>query len=129
MGQKQYVQPDGGAWKTQAVSRDFYGLVHSPINFHKDEKIPPFEIVEQEWLDDGGVLARIRYRAPQAVDDEDDTDRPNFWIEIHKDGSLLIKRYSGPAGYQGQYVTSAVEYEMPDRSAKPVQAPRLGKGK
>ena len=124
VGETQYVSLDGDrSWKRQKVNRDWFYLVNTPKRLRDNEKIPPFEIMEQQWQKDGGVIAHIRYRAPQATDD--DSDRNNYWLETRPGADVWIKRYLGPIVYQGRYIYGSVDYERPGKDSKPVRAPRM----
>jgi hypothetical protein len=112
VGEKAWSSSDGGkTWKpAKAVDRRFYYLVHTPIHFRADEKIPPFEKVAV--AEEGGEpLMHVRFIADQKVAYQG--DRPNAWL-IMKDGATTgVRRYHGPAGFEGDYTTVDVRYASP----------------
>jgi hypothetical protein len=123
-------EKDGKTWKSwDANDRRFYYLVHTPIA-DSDQKIPPFEKVgiERESRTVSPIvkiagedsLLHIRFKAAQKINYEG--DRPNWWILL-KDGQPdTIRRYHGPAGFEGNLVLAKVDY-TPVTEASPVIPP------
>ena len=113
IGKTQYASTDGGkSWQTAEVERDLFHLVNTPIRSRNEEKIPPFEIVDSKEAGEGVTILHIRFKAPQAVQEEG--DRPNYWIVLTDGKPTAVLRYHGPMGFQGRYVTGRVDYEPAD---------------
>lgn len=113
IGKTQYASTDGGkSWQTAEAERDLFHLVNTPIRSREQEKIPPFEIVESKEAAEGITILHIRFKSPQAVQNEG--DRPNYWIVLTDGKPTAVLRYHGPMGFQGRYVTGRVDYEPAD---------------
>jgi hypothetical protein len=111
---------DGKTWKAgDAADRRFYFLVHTPIKFHAEEKIPPFEAVGTEKIGDQSLL-HIRFLAPDKV--QYDGDRPNYWVAVRDRQAPVIRRYFGPAAFENNYVDDRVDY-APVADKNPIQPP------
>ena len=121
LGDKSWVSEDGGKnWKNADVNdRRFYYLVHTPIKFSSDQKIPPHEKVPLEKGETENLL-HVRFKAPDKIHYEG--DRPNWWIALENGKPTVIRRYHGPGGLEGEYVTTdAIYTEISDQP--PVVAP------
>ena len=121
LGDKSWVSEDRGKnWKNTDVNdRRFYYLVHTPIKFSADQKIPPHEAVPPEKGETEGSL-HVRFKAPDKIQYEG--DRPNWWIALENGKPTVIRRYHGPGVLEGDYVTTDVAYtEISDQP--PVAAP------
>jgi len=123
LGDKSWISEDGGKnWKDADVNdRRFYYLVHTPITFSADQKIPPHEKVPPEK---GGSenLLHVRFKAPDKIHYEG--DRPNWWIALENGKPTVIRRYNGPGILEGasDYITTNASYtEISDQP--PVVAP------
>ena len=68
LGDKGWSSDDGGkTWKeNKEIDRRFYYLMHTPIKYSADEKIPPFATVGTEKLGDESLL-HIRFIAPDKI--------------------------------------------------------------
>src|ERR1700730_9302544 len=77
LGDKSWVSQDGGKnWKNADVNdRRFYYLVHTPIKFSADQKIPPHEKVAPEKGEPADLL-HVRFKAQEKIHYEG--DRPNW---------------------------------------------------
>jgi len=121
LGDKSWVSEDSGKnWKNADVNdRRFYYLVHTPIKFSSDQKIPPHEKVPPEKGETENLL-HVRFKAPDKIHYEG--DRPNWWIALEGGKPTVIRRYHGPGGLEGEYVTTDATYtEISDQP--PVVAP------
>ena len=121
LGDKSWVSEDGGKnWKNADVNdRRFYYLVHTPIKFSSDQKIPPHEKVPPEKGETENLL-HVRFKAADKIHYEG--DRPNWWIALESGKPTVIRRYHGPGGLEGEYVTTDATYtEISDQP--PVVAP------
>jgi tetratricopeptide (TPR) repeat protein len=121
LGDKSWVSEDGGKnWRNADVNdRRFYYLVHTPIKFSPDQKIPPHEKVPSEKGETENLL-HVRFKAPDKIHYEG--DRPNWWIALESGKPTVIRRYHGPGGLEGEYVTTDATYtEISDQP--PVVAP------
>lgn len=121
LGDKSWVSEDGGkTWKNaDASDRRFYYLVHTPIKFSDDQKIPPHEKVAPEKGEAEGLL-HVRFKAPDKIHYEG--DRPNWWIALENGKPTIIRRYHGPGVLEGDYATTDAAYtEINDQP--PVIAP------
>ena len=123
LGDKSWMSEDGGKnWKDADVKdRRFYYLVHTPITFSADQKIPPHEKVPPEKGETENLL-HVRFKAPDKIHYEG--DRPNWWIALENGKPTVIRRYNGPGILEGasDYVTTNASYtEISDQP--PVVAP------
>jgi hypothetical protein len=111
LGDKGWSSDDGGkTWKeNKEIDRRFYYLMHTPIKYSADEKIPPFATVGTEKLGDESLL-HIRFIAPDKITYEG--DRANYWIAIQDRQSPVIHRFLGPMGFENNYVTDQVDYTL-----------------
>ncbi len=109
VGEKSWVSGDGGkTWKEgDAQDRRSYYLVHTPIKFSPERKIPPFEKVKEK-NDQDGSIAHVRFIAPQKITYEG--DRPNWWIAPSDPQGPTIRRYCGPGVYEQSTVTTDAAY-------------------
>lgn len=113
VGKVQYSSTDGGKnWEKSEVERDLFHLVNTPVRSKPDEKIPPFEVVETKEVGEGISIMHIRFKSPEAVQEEG--DRPNYWLVLTDGKPSAVLRYHGPMGFQGRYVTGRVDYEPAD---------------
>jgi hypothetical protein len=121
LGDKSWSSDDGGkSWKeNNEIDRRFYYLMHTPIKYSANEKIPPFAAVGTEDLG-GQQLLHIRFIAPDKITYEG--DRPNYWIAMQDLQSPVIHRYLGPMGFENNYVTDRVDY-TPVADEHPILAP------
>jgi hypothetical protein len=123
LGDKSWVSEDGGkTWKdADASDRRFCYLVHTPIKFSSDQKIPPHERVAPEKGEAENLL-HVRFKSPQKVNYEG--DRPNWWIEMENGKPVAIRRYHGPGVLEGSrdFVVTDASYE-PISDQPPVTAP------
>jgi hypothetical protein len=121
LGDKSWSSDDGGkSWKeNNEIDRRFYYLMHTPIKYSANEKIPPFAAVGTEDLG-GQQLLHIRFIAPDKITYEG--DRPNYWIAMQDLQSPVIHRYLGPMGFENNYVTDRVDY-TPVTDEHPILAP------
>jgi hypothetical protein len=123
LGDKSWASEDGGKnWKNaDAKDRRFYYLVHTPIKFSADQKIPPHEKVAPEKGEDASLF-HVRFKAAEKIHYEG--DRPNWWIVLENGKPTVIRRYHGPGALEGEsdYVTTDATYtEISDQP--PVVAP------
>ena len=118
---KSWTSNDGGkSWQTgDAQDRRSYYLVHTPIKFSPDQKIPPFETVKATKDDDPSVV-HIRFLAAEKIHYEG--DRPNWWISRTDPQSPVIRRYNGPGVFEQSDVITDANY-TPVSDAAPVIAP------
>jgi tetratricopeptide (TPR) repeat protein len=109
MGDKSWSSRDGGkSWKeNRETDRRFYYLMHTPIKYSANEKIPPFAALGTEKLGDESLL-HIRFIAPEKITYEG--DRANYWIATQDPKSPVIHRFIGPMGFENDYVTDQVDY-------------------
>jgi hypothetical protein len=111
LGDKSWVSEDGGkTWKNAEVKdRRFYYLVHTPITFSADQKIPPHEKVAPEKGEDTNLF-HLRFKAAEKIHYEG--DRPNWWIALENGKPTVIRRYHGPGALEGEsdYVTTDASY-------------------
>jgi hypothetical protein len=109
LGDKSWSSGDGGkTWKeNKEIDRRFYYLMHTPIKYSADEKIPPFAVVGTEELG-GQPLLHIRFIAPDKITYEG--DRANYWIAMQDPKTPVIHRFHGPMGFENNYVTDQVDY-------------------
>jgi len=109
LGDKSWSSDDGGkTWKeNEEIDRRFYYLMHTPIKYSANEKIPPFAAVGTEKLGDESLL-HIRFIAPDKITYEG--DRANYWIAVQDRQSPVIHRFLGPMGFENNYVTDQVDY-------------------
>jgi hypothetical protein len=119
LGEKNWLSEDGAkTWKDgNAKDRRFYYLVHTPIWFSPDQKIPPHERVPPEKGEAENLL-HVRFKAPQKVNYEG--DRPNWWIEMENGKPVAIRRYHGPGVLEGSrdfVLTDAVYEPISDQPA------------
>jgi tetratricopeptide (TPR) repeat protein len=121
LGDKSWSSNDGGkTWQqNKEIDRRFYYLMHTPIKFSADEKIPPFATVGTEKLGDESLL-HIRFVAPDKMTYEG--DRPNYWFAMQDPKSPVIHRYWGPMGFENTYVTDRVDY-TPNTDEHPIIQP------
>src|SRR5882757_9485716 len=105
LGEKSWVSEDGGkSWKNADVNdRRFYYLVHTPIKFSADQKIPAHEKVAPEKGEAEGLF-HVRFKAPDKIQYEG--DRPNWWIARESGKPTVVRRYHGPGVLEGDYVTT-----------------------
>ncbi len=118
---KSWISEDGGkSWKNaDADDRRFYYLVHTPIKFSADQKIPPHEIVAPV-KSEAGNLVHVRFKSPEKIHYEG--DRPNWWIALEGGKPTVIRHYHGPGVIENGYVTTdAVYSEISDQP--PIIAP------
>jgi hypothetical protein len=116
IGNVQYATTDGGkTWNKSEPERDLLYLVRTPMRPRKDEKIPPFEVVQSTESGNGTTILHIRFKAPDAVGEEG--DRPNYWIVLLDGKPTAVLRYHGPMGFQNRYITGKVDYEPADLNA------------
>src|SRR5712691_8155799 len=123
LGDKSWISEGGGKnWKDADVKdRRFYYLVHTPIKFSDDQKIPPHEKVASEKGEAKNLL-HVRFKAAEKIHYEG--DRPNWWIALENGKPTVIRRYHGPGILEGatDYVTTDASYnEISDQP--PVVAP------
>jgi tetratricopeptide (TPR) repeat protein len=121
LGEKSWVSEDGGKnWKNaDANDRRFYYLVHTPIKFSSDQKIPPHEKVAPEKGEAANLL-HVRLKAQEKIHYEG--DRPNWWIALEDGKPTVIHRYHGPGVLEKSYVTTDATYtQITDQP--PVVAP------
>jgi hypothetical protein len=123
LGDKSWISEDGGKnWKDGDVKdRRFYYLVHTPITFSADQKIPPHEKVPPK-KGEAESLLHVRFKAAEQIHYEG--DRPNWWIALEGGKPTIIRRYHGPGVLEGEndYVTTDANYtEISDQP--PVVAP------
>lgn len=123
LGDESWISEDGGKnWKNADVKdRRFYYLVHTPIKFSADQKIPPHEKVPPEKGEAEGLL-HVRFKALEKIHYEG--DRPNWWIALGSGKPTVIRRYHGPGVLEGEgdYITTDASYtEISDQP--PVVAP------
>src|SRR5436309_3416347 len=111
LADKSWSSDDGGkTWKeNKEIDRRFYYLMHTPIKYSADEKIPPFAAVGTEKLGDESIL-HIRFIAPDKITYEG--DRANYWIAMQDPKSPVIHRFLGPMGFENNYVTERVHYTL-----------------
>jgi len=119
LGDNSRISEDGGkTWKNADVTdRRFYYLVHTPIMFSTDQKIPPHEKVAPEKGEDENLL-HVRFKSPEKIHYEG--DRPNWWIALENGKPTVIRRYHGPGILEGEsdYVTTDATYtEISDQPA------------
>src|SRR5437870_6851110 len=109
LGDKSWSSDDGGkSWKeSKEIDRRFYYLMHTPIKYSANEKIPPFAAVGTEKLGDESLL-HIRFIAPDKITYEG--DRANYWIAMQDGQPPVIHRFHGPMGFENNYVTDQVDY-------------------
>ncbi|HEV3098477.1 MAG TPA: tetratricopeptide repeat protein [Candidatus Udaeobacter sp.] len=109
LGDKSWSSNDGGkSWKiNKEIDRRFYYLMHTPIKYSADEKIPPFAAIGTEKLGDESLL-HIRFIAPDKITYEG--DRANYWIAMQNPQAPMIHRFLGPMGFENNYVTDQVDY-------------------
>ena len=121
LGDKSWSSDDGGkTWKENTeIDRRFYYLMHTPIKYSADEKIPPFAAVGTEKFGDQSLL-HIRFIAPDKITYEG--DRANYWIAMQDRQAPVIHRFLGPMGFENNYVTDKVDY-MPNTDEHPVLPP------
>jgi tetratricopeptide (TPR) repeat protein len=121
LGDKSCSSNDGGkTWQqNKEIDRRFYYLMHTPIEFSADEKIPPFSAVGTGKLGDESLL-HIRFVAPDKITYEG--DRPNYWFATQDPKSPVIHRYWGPMGFENTYVTDRVDY-TPNTDEHPILQP------
>jgi hypothetical protein len=123
LGDKSWVSEDGGKnWESaNASERRFYYLVHTPIKFSPEQRIPAHEKVAPEKGEAGNLL-HVRFKSPQKVNYEG--DRPNWWIEMENGKPVAIRRYHGPGVLEGSrdFVVTDTSYE-PISDQPPVVAP------
>jgi tetratricopeptide (TPR) repeat protein len=121
LGDKSWSSNDGGkSWQqNKEIDRRFYYLVHTPITFSADEKIPPFAAVGTEKFGAESLL-HIRFVAPDKMTYEG--DRPNYWFAMQDPKSPVIHRYWGPMGFENTYVTDKVDY-TPNTDEYPILQP------
>src|SRR5260370_35014710 len=100
LGDKSWVSEVGGKnWKDAEVKdRRFYYLVHTPITFSADQKIPQHEKVAPEKGETENLL-HVRFKAPDKIRYEG--DRPNWWIALENGKPTVIRRYHGPGILEG----------------------------
>jgi hypothetical protein len=123
LGGASWVSEDGGKnWKNADVNdRRFYYLVHTPIKFSSDQKIPPHERVAPE-KGEAADLLHVRFKAQEKIHYEG--DRPNWWIEMENGKPVAIRRYHGPGVLEGSHdfvVTDAIYEPISDQP--PIIAP------
>ena len=121
LGGKSWISEDGGKnWKDADVSdRRFYYLVHTPIKFDSEQKIPPHEKVAPEKGETEPLL-HVRFKSPEKIHYEG--DRPNWWIALEGGKPTVIRRYHGPGVLERNYVTTDAAYtEISDQP--PVAGP------
>src|SRR5437867_2464526 len=121
LGDKSWSSDDGGkTWKENTeIDRRFYYLMHTPIKYSADEKIPPFAAVGTEKLGDESLL-HIRFIARDKITYEG--DRANYWIAMQDPKSPVIHRFLGPMGFENNYVTDRVDY-TPNTDEHPIVPP------
>ena len=121
LADKSWSSDDGGkTWKeNKEIDRRFYYLMHTPIKYSADEKIPPFAAVGTEKLGDESLL-HIRFIAPDKITYEG--DRANYWIAMQDPKSPVIHRFLGPMGFENNYVTDRVDYR-PNTDEHPIVPP------
>ena len=121
LADKSWSSDDGGkTWKeNKEIDRRFYYLMHTPIKYSADEKIPPFAAVGTEKLGDESLL-HIRFIAPDKITYEG--DRANYWIAMQDPKSPVIHRFLGPMGFENNYVTDRVDY-TPNTDEHPIVPP------
>jgi hypothetical protein len=105
--------------ENKEIDRRFYYLMHTPIKYSVDEKIPPFAAVGTEKLGDESLL-HIRFIAPDKITYEG--DRANYWIATQDPKSPVIHRFLGPMGFENNYVTDRVDY-MSNTDEHPIVPP------
>jgi tetratricopeptide (TPR) repeat protein len=121
LGDKSWSSDDGGkSWKeNNEIDRRFYYLMHTPIKYSTNEKIPPFAEVGTEKLGNESLL-HIRFIAPDKITYEG--DRANYWIALQDRQSPVIHRFLGPMGFENNYVTDQVDY-TPNMDEHPILPP------
>jgi tetratricopeptide (TPR) repeat protein len=121
LGDKSWSSDDGGkSWKeNNEIDRRFYYLMHTPIKYSTNEKIPPFAEVGTEKLGNESLL-HIRFIAPDKITYEG--DRANYWIAMQDRQSPVIHRFLGPMGFENNYVTDQVDY-TPNTDEHPILPP------
>jgi len=121
LSDKSWSSDDGGkTWmENKEIDRRFYYLMHTPIKYSVDEKIPPFAAVGTEKLGDESLL-HIRFIAPDKITYEG--DRANYWIATQDPKSPVIHRFLGPMGFENNYVTDRVDY-MSNTDEHPIVPP------
>src|SRR5262249_37278998 len=121
LGDKSWSSDDGGKmWKeNKQIDRRFYYLMHAPIKYSANEKIPPFAAVGTEKFGDESLL-HIQFVAPDKITYTG--DRPNYWIAMQDPKSPVIHRYLGPMGFENNYVADQVDY-TPVADEDPVLPP------
>ena len=121
LADKSWSIDDGGkTWKeNKEIDRRFYYLMHTPIKYSADEKIPPFAAVGTEKLGDESLL-HIRFIARDKITYEG--DRANYWIAMQDPKSPVIHRFLGPMGFENNYVTDRVDY-TPNPDEHPIVPP------
>jgi tetratricopeptide (TPR) repeat protein len=121
LGDKSWSSNDGGkSWKeNKEIDRRFYYLMHTPIKYSANEKIPPFAALGTEKLGDESLL-HIRFIAPDKITYEG--DRSNYWIAMQDPKSPVIHRFLGPMGFENDYVTDQVDY-TPNADEHPIVEP------
>src|SRR6266571_9098410 len=108
LGDKSWSSDDGKSWKeSKEIDRRFYYLMHTPIKYSADEKIPPFAAVGTEKLGDESLL-HIRFIARDKITYEG--DRANYWIAMQDRQAPVVHRFLGPMGFENNYVTDQVDY-------------------
>jgi len=109
LGEKSWISDDGGKnWEETGVNdRRFYYLVHTPIKFSGDDKIPPHEKVPTE-KGEAENLYHVRFKSPEKIQYQG--DRPNWWIVLENGKPTAITRYNGPGVLDNDYVTTDASY-------------------
>jgi len=121
LADKSWSSDDGGkTWKeNKEIDRRFYYLMHTPIKYSADERIPPFAAVGTEKFGDESLL-HIRFIAPDKITYEG--DRASYWIAMQDPKSPVIHRFLGPMGFENNYVTDRVDY-TPNTDEHPIVPP------
>jgi len=111
----------GKTWAPlESADLSYYNLVHSPIKFKQNERIPPFKTSPQTE-ENGRSMRVVQFISPDPV--RYGGDRPNYWLFMDELTPTGICRYLGPLVWDNGYVGGTVEYHMLSTSTRVLPPP------
>lgn len=106
---KSWTSLDDTHWEpAEEIDRSFPKLVMSPL-IYNGHPSPPFEEVNRRTQKDGSVLQHIRLKVPE---EDESTDRPNYWITWSEDKAVAIVRAEVPVLMGGHTITIKADYHL-----------------